>query len=119
MINRQSYFYLNIVYNKNNMDRQFYNNDKSDIHRSDRLNQLNYQKGYADGYRRLLNMTTQKVEEYQYMYNVLLVLFLFLIFILITVYMYYPKIIRWDSNYEGDCLLDLSSTYHTEGCFDR
>lgn len=87
--------------------------------RMKKINQMNYQKGYADGYRRSSDATKVQDDEYQYMYTVILILLVFIVFVLIIVYMYNPKIIRADSNYKGDCLLDLSSTYYTEGCLDR
>lgn len=84
-----------------------------------RVGQRYYQKGYADGYKRYHNRTKTEQEKTNYMYTVGLVLVIFVLFILIAAYMYNPHIMNPGSNYKDDCLLDLVTTYHTEGCLDR
>lgn len=96
-----------------------YNSSNNLQEEYNKIDQKYYQKGYADGYKYYDKIHNNYRYEYQYMYVIVLILIIFTLFVLITVYMYNPKIIRNDSNYKGDCLLGLSSVFHTEGCLDK
>jgi hypothetical protein len=79
-----------------------------------RIYQSYYQKGYSDGYKRLKdNLETQKEQDIIYIYNVALLIVIFCIF-LFSVYFYGHTGIH--SNYEGDCLIDLATSYQAGNC---
>lgn len=75
-----------------------------------------YQKGYADGYKRHKDHSeSQREEDYQYMYNVLIVIVIFGIFLVAIVYTY-GKNAGINSHYQGDCLIDLATSYQPHDC---
>ena len=75
-----------------------------------------YQKGYAEGYKRHKNNAdTRRKAEHEYMYNVLIVIFIFVIFIGGVICMY-GKNAGINSRYEGDCLIDLATSYQSHDC---
>ncbi len=75
-----------------------------------------YQKGYAEGYKRHKNNAdAQREAEHEYMYNVLIVIFVFVIFIVGVICMY-GKNAGINSRYEGDCLIDLATSYQSRDC---
>jgi hypothetical protein len=79
----------------------------------------NYQKGYADGYKRhRVHILSQHEIEYNYFINVFFVFFCFIFFIIITVYVYNTKS-GINSNYKGECLNNLATNYMAEGCLDN
>jgi len=78
-----------------------------------------YQKGYADGYKRYKDYTdSQREEDSQYMYNVIIVIVIFCIF-LIGIVLMYGKNAGINSKYEGDCLIDLATSYQPHHCLDN
>ena len=84
-----------------------------------RIYQSYYQKGYADGYKRLKdNLETQKEQDSQYIYNVALLITIFLIFLFSVVY-FYGNNIGIHTNYEGDCLIDLTTSYYPGNCLNN
>lgn len=54
--------------------------------------------------------------DYQYMYKIMIAIGLFIILILCVMYLLDSKVPG--THYKGNCLLDLATTYHTEGCLD-
>lgn len=75
-----------------------------------------YQKGYADGYKRHKDHSnSQREEDYEYMYNVLIVIIVFGIFMIAIVYAY-SKNAGINSHYDGDCLLDIATSYQPRDC---
>ena len=84
----------------------------------DRKIQLNYQRGYADGYRRHKEHLSAQVDgEISYMYNVVVVIIIFVVFITIIILAYSPTA-GIMSNYKNDCLLDIATTYLPKHCLD-
>lgn len=78
-----------------------------------------YQKGYADGYKRQrLHNLSQRNNEYNYIMNVLVVLLFFILFIILSVYVFVVKS-GANSHYKGECLNNLATTYMTDGCLDN
>lgn len=79
-----------------------------------------YQKGYADGYKRYKNHIKNKQydENQQYVYNVIIVVIIFSILLGIVVYSY-GKDAGLHSQYEGDCLIDLATSYQAGNCLNN
>lgn len=74
----------------------------------------NYQRGYADGYRRH-HQHSNSIKNDDYYYTVFIIIIIFVIFILVSIWFYGSQV--RESKFTGDCLLDFTSTYRTEGCF--
>jgi hypothetical protein len=75
-----------------------------------------YQKGYAHGYKRHKNHSdSQKAEDDEYIYNALIVISVFCI-LLVTIVFTYVKNAGGNSHYQGDCLLDLATSYQPRDC---
>jgi hypothetical protein len=53
---------------------------------------------------------------YEYMYTVLFIILMFILLVLCVMYGMDSKIPG--TNYKGSCLLNLVTTYHTEGCLN-
>lgn len=84
----------------------------------DRKMQLNYQRGYADGYRRHKQHLSAEIDhDILYMYNVVIVITIFIIFITIIILAYSPTA-GIMSNYKNDCLLNIATTYQPKHCLD-
>lgn len=82
-----------------------------------RLNHY-YQRGYADGYRRYGQISQQKKDNnYQYLSNTFIVLLIFFLFLAAVAYIY--TIRNKASLYEGDCLLDITTSYMPGNCLDN
>lgn len=77
-----------------------------------------YQKGYSDIYKKSRNNTlVQNDQMINYLYNFGIVVGLFVLLIVCFLYSYDTKM--RGEHYTGDCLLNLATTYHTDGCLDR
>jgi hypothetical protein len=77
-----------------------------------------YQRGYADGYKRHNQLTRSRSEsEYQYVWNVVFVITIFVLFLIGILYTYNSDAGKY-SHYEGDCLIDLATTYSSK-CLDN
>jgi hypothetical protein len=77
-----------------------------------------YQKGYADGYRRHNQLTNNRTEnESTQIWNVIFVITIFMLFLLGIFYTYNAELGKY-SHYEGDCLIDLATTYSSK-CLDN
>lgn len=75
-----------------------------------------YQRGYANGYKRHKQHETQKI--YSYTSNVSIICLIFVLLILIALYLLGTKT-GIDSNYKGNCLIDLTTVFRSEGCLDN
>ncbi|VBB18604.1 hypothetical protein YASMINEVIRUS_1067 [Yasminevirus sp. GU-2018] len=112
----------NVSYDNARHDNVSYDNDEYDRRDNDRHNTVNavrlYQKGYADGYRRQRERTTlQRENEYRYIVNVLVIVLVFTLFMLLSMFVFGRT--GENANYKGDCLVDLATTYKTDGCLDN
>ena len=63
------------------------------------------------------NSNTETWYDYQYLYTVLFVISMFILLTLCVMYLFDSKIPG--THYEGNCLLDLATTYRTKGCLDN
>ena len=104
----------NVKYNSTKYDSTKHNIQKYDSVSHVRL----YQKGYADGFRRQRERTTlQRENEYRYIVNVLVIVLVFTLFMLLSMFVFGRT--GENANYKGDCLVDLATTYKTDGCLDN
>lgn len=76
-----------------------------------------YQKGYADGYKRHKEHIEAQTEASYYI-NVAVIVLLFILLMIVTLYVVNTRS-GVESHYKGDCLIDLVTTYKTEGCLDK
>ena len=78
-----------------------------------------YQKGYADGYKRHKeHMKTLAQSGTSYYLNVAVIVVLFMILMIALIYIFNTRT-GIKSHYKGDCLIDLVTTYTTDGCLDK
>lgn len=84
---------------------------------TNKLNQ--YQRGYADGYRRNNKLEqTKREKESQRFWNITYAIIIFLLFLIGILYTY-NKDAGKNSHYEGDCLIDIATTYTSSHCLDN
>lgn len=82
------------------------------------INNMAYQRGYANGYKRHNQLMQSRNEnEYQYIWNVIFVITFFALFLVGILYTYSDDAGKY-SHYEGDCLIDLATTYSSK-CLDN
>lgn len=55
--------------------------------------------------------------DYQYIYNIIFVIGMFIALTLCIMYLVDSKVPG--THYEGNCLLDLATTYSTNGCLNN
>lgn len=81
--------------------------------------QTRYQRGYADGYRRHNQLAKIRHEiEHQQFWNIAFVIIVFLLFLMGILYTYGSDAGK-NSHYEGDCLIDIATTYTSSHCLDN
>jgi membrane-anchored glycerophosphoryl diester phosphodiesterase (GDPDase) len=71
-----------------------------------------YQKGYSDGYKRHHAHFIEKDKNYIYYITCIVIIFAVFVF-----YTYSAS--RKPTHYKGDCLLDLTTSFYTDGCLDN
>ncbi len=80
-----------------------------------RQSQINYQKGYMDGYRRHNQLYQNDDQGYDYVYIVFIMIIIFIIFVYISMHLYVPNN---NINLREQCLLDMSTSYNPKNyCF--
>lgn len=79
------------------------------------LNEVPYYRTYNDDQQ--IDKYKMKRDDTDYIANVFWILVIFVVMILIIVYTYGP-LAGTKSQYTGDCLLELATTYHTNKCLD-
>jgi hypothetical protein len=81
------------------------------------LNGVPYYRTYNDDHPINKYKYKMKSEDTDYIANVFWILVIFVVMILIIVYTYGP-LAGTKSQYTGDCLLELATTYHANKCLD-